>query len=70
MRQMKKGKYTWVCKSCIIKAGFDPNKITESCLGTFYTPTCCYCGKTGDRSQVMHVSDPNVISKLNGEQNE
>lgn len=54
----------WVCKGCLIKAGFDPDKVTESCIARFGKITCHYCGHIQDHTWFKHVSDPEVIEKL------
>lgn len=61
---MTKGAYTWTCKGCLIKAGFDPDKVTESCLARLGMITCRYCGHVQDRSWFKHVCDSEVIKKL------
>jgi hypothetical protein len=56
--------YTWACKGCLIKVGLNPDKVTESCLAQTGKLSCRLCGHVQDRSWLKHVSDPEVIKKL------
>ena len=56
--------YTWTCKGCLIKAGYDPDTVTESCIARFGDITCHFCGHVQDQSWFKHVTEPEVIKKL------
>lgn len=56
--------YVWTCKGCLIRARYDPDTVSESCIARFGKKTCHFCGHIQDQSWFKHVSDPEVINKL------
>lgn len=57
-------KYQWICVGCLIKAGFDPEKVTESCVGRSGKCTCYYCGCVQDSSWFKHICNQHIFKKL------
>jgi hypothetical protein len=56
--------HVWVCKGCLIGAGLDPDKVSESCIGRSGPITCAGCDHIQDATWFRHVRSIDLPQSL------